>query len=41
MLNFLTFKELSEKSVLLKISAQASEAGGFLKVLEILRLIFL
>ena len=45
LLNVVIFKELQEKSVFLKIAAQAFEAGDFLnifvKVLAFLRLIFL
>ena len=32
LLNFVTFKELKEKSAFLKTAAQASEAGDFLNV---------
>ena len=32
LLNFVTFKEVSEKSLLLKIAAQAFEAGDFLNI---------
>ena len=32
LLNFVTFKELYEKSVFLKIVAQASESGNFLNI---------
>ena len=45
LLNFVTFKKLKEKSAFLKIAAQASEAGDFLKVFRkvfrFLRFIFL
>ena len=32
LLNFVTFKELQEKSAFLKIAAQAFEAGDFLNI---------
>ena len=32
LLNFVTFKELQEKSAFLKIPAQAYEAGDFLNI---------
>ena len=32
LLNFVTFKELSEKSFILKIVAQGFEAGDFLNI---------
>ena len=33
MLNFITFKELLEKSAFLKITAQAFDAGDFVNIL--------
>ena len=39
--NFITFKELTQKSGFLKIAAQAFKDADFLNILKFLRLIFL